>query len=1087
MKKNYAAAFAVLNVRVLLTLVLWTTAACLMARGTVLPFFHTETLSKASQRTLTFEERVAYQRAVEEVYWRHRIWPKERPDPKPSLDAAMPHAELEKKVADYLRKLQALEDYWQRLITAEQLQAEIDRMALHTKQPEVLRELFEALGNDPFVIAECLARPALAERLLTSWYAYDQRIHGELKERVKAELQAHDTVEQMKQTNGNYSEIEFVRSDSAHGKENHEHGHGVRRNGHEWEETVQKLDVTFNSGGSEPDASTHLGGYNNSAQAKNPGARAYQAIPIGKLSSLQEDETRYYAMAVIEKANDQLKLATVSWLKQPLKSWLARAERQVPLTMPVVSANYVLPGISGYSDYSIPSIACTVDTWTPTNLTGVPDAREFPTAVWTGSEMIVWGGYPQLNTGGRYNPSTDSWTATSTVNAPAGRELHTAVWTGSEMIVWGGDNGSGVYFNTGGRYNPSTDSWTATSTANAPDRRDGHTAVWTGSEMIVWGGYNDDFLNSGGRYNPSTDSWTATSVTSAPDIRRYHTAVWTGSEMIVWGGGEDPYSSTGGRYSPITDSWTATSVANAPIGREAHTAVWTGTEMIVWGGLCCCNPVCLELNTGGRYNPSTDSWTPTSLTNAPTARDSHTAVWTGSEMIVWGADPQLNTGGRYNPSTDSWTATSITDAPDSRIRHAAVWTGSEMIVWGGLNSPTGFLNTGGRYNPSTDSWTATNTTNAPTGRYFHTAVWSGTEMIIWGGLNGFGGNLNTGGRYNPSTDSWTATSTSGAPVAREFHTAVWTGSEMIIWGGEGQEGELNADWPYNPNSPSGPTPTPVPYLNTGGRYNPSTDSWIATSTTTAPTGRYIHTTVWTGTEMIVWGGYANVTGITNTGGRYNPITDSWTATSTSNAPAGRSLHTAVWSGSEMIVWGGGSCVLGCSLNTGGRYHPSTDSWIAASTTNAPAARFEHTAVWSGSEMIVWGGRDGFVYYDTGGRYNPGTDSWTATSTTNASSARSTHAAVWTGSEMIVWGGYDGFTFFDTGGRYNPLVDSWTATSTTGAPSARYYHTAVWTGNEMIVWGGEDVNNSFPITGGRYCAQPRPTATPRPRPTPHRRP
>ena len=43
-----------------------------------------------------------------------------------------------------------------------------------------------------------------------------------------------------------------------------------------------------------------------------------------------------------------------------------------------------------------------------------------------------------LNTGGRYNPSTDSWTATSTTNAPAARAHHTAVWTGSEMIVWGG-------------------------------------------------------------------------------------------------------------------------------------------------------------------------------------------------------------------------------------------------------------------------------------------------------------------------------------------------------------------------------------------------------------------------------------------------------------------------------------------------------------------------------------------------------------------------------------------------------------------------------------------------------------------------
>ena len=99
----------------------------------------------------------------------------------------MSQAQLEKKVADYLRKSQALEDYWQRPITAEQLQAEMDRMAKHTKQPEVLRELFDALGNDPFVIAECLARPALAERLLTSWYAHDQRIHGDLKQRAEAE------------------------------------------------------------------------------------------------------------------------------------------------------------------------------------------------------------------------------------------------------------------------------------------------------------------------------------------------------------------------------------------------------------------------------------------------------------------------------------------------------------------------------------------------------------------------------------------------------------------------------------------------------------------------------------------------------------------------------------------------------------------------------------------------------------------------------------------------------------------------------------------------------------------------------------
>ncbi len=85
----------------------------------------------------------------------------------------MPQAQLEKKVADYLRKSEVLENYWQQPITAKQLQAEMNRMVKHTKQPEVLRELFEALRNDPFVIAECLARPALAERLFKSAVAHN--------------------------------------------------------------------------------------------------------------------------------------------------------------------------------------------------------------------------------------------------------------------------------------------------------------------------------------------------------------------------------------------------------------------------------------------------------------------------------------------------------------------------------------------------------------------------------------------------------------------------------------------------------------------------------------------------------------------------------------------------------------------------------------------------------------------------------------------------------------------------------------------------------------------------------------------------
>src|SRR5438876_990096 len=163
-----------LNPRTLIALLLCTAAAASMVSGTMLAFFRPEASTKVSQKTLTFAQRISYQRAIEEVYWRHRTWPKERPDPKPTLDAVMSQAQLEKKVEDYLRDSQALEDYWQKPIAPEQLQAEMERMARHTKQPEVLRELFEALGNDPSVIAQCLARPVLAERLVADLSAHDK-------------------------------------------------------------------------------------------------------------------------------------------------------------------------------------------------------------------------------------------------------------------------------------------------------------------------------------------------------------------------------------------------------------------------------------------------------------------------------------------------------------------------------------------------------------------------------------------------------------------------------------------------------------------------------------------------------------------------------------------------------------------------------------------------------------------------------------------------------------------------------------------------------------------------------------------------
>ena len=535
-----------------LQLVLCSVAVCSMITGTLLAFFHPEAPAKASHPAgagLTFAERVAYQRAIEEVYWRHRIWPTSNASAKPPLDKVMSQAEIEKKVEAYLRESQALEDYWQSPITPDQLQAEMERIASHTRQPGVLREIFDALGNDSLVVAECLARPTLAERLFTS------------------ALADHDVSRAV--------------------------SHGTR-----------------------------------SRKAERP------------------------------------------------------------------FSGYILPTIATALK---PEDTC-FDAWGATD-TNAPDARVGHTAVWTGSEMIVWGGYGTqnffLNTGGKYNPTTDTWTSTDFINAPAPRDYHTAVWTGNEMIVWGGVNSTTGYLNSGGRYNPATDSWAATSTINAPEARETHTAVWTGTEMIVWGGAGANFLSTGGRYNPNTNTWTATSTTNAPIGRANHTAVWTGTEMIVWGGyywdGNYHYFQSGGRYDPNTDSWVATSTTDAPTSRSIHTAVWTGSEMIVWGGYDGSS----YWNTGGRYNPGTNSWTAASTTDAPAGRSNHTAVWSGSEMIVWGGtdgNNNVRTGGRYDPGTDSWIATTTINAPSARSSHTAVWLGSEMIVWGGLGT-----NTGGRY------------------------------------------------------------------------------------------------------------------------------------------------------------------------------------------------------------------------------------------------------------------------------------------------------------------------------------------------------------------------------------------------------
>ena len=886
-------------------------------------------------KPLTFEDRLKAQDAIERVYYNHRVWPKENPQPKPPFEKMVPRTIIEQKVNDSLKISATLKEFWQRPLTGEQLQAEMDRMARNTKDPETLKELFAALDNDPYLIAECLARPVLADRRCRDFCPADNRFDNRLDRAVEAM-------------------------------------------------PINILTTVFEN-------STGSGSNNSSVDAAKQIANCYYSIEY--------------------------------------------------------DAEYRLPPIN---DTLLPD---SPNSWSPIGL-GSPEARADHSAIWTGSEMIIWGGgdgSTLYDNGGCYNPVTDTWRNISMVFCPTKRVNHTAIWTGTEMIVWGGwDNNQ--HYNTGGRYNPVDNSWNAVTLTGAPSPRKHFSAVWTGSEMIVWGGENGVTpLQTGGRYRPSNDTWYATNTDDPdrPSMRSYHTAVWTGQFMLIWGGLDPWPANTGAMYDPTSDAWEPMSVENAPSARYDHTCVWTDSEMVVWGG----RDFSSYFSSGGLYNPVSNSWSETPSTGAPQARCGHSAIWNGAVMMVWGGDDGVQCfdgGSKYSPLSNSWAAIAFSNAPTARTRHSAIWTMTEMIVWGGVQENI-YTASGGKYDPNSELWTPTAIIPCPSRRTEHTGCWTGAEMIIWGGHDGSGIYTNDGGRYCPATDIWAPTEIDGSPSPRGASTGIWTGEEFVVWGG----------W-------NGGT-----YFGTGGKYDPIQDSWSMISVSDAPSPRKWFSAVWTGTEVIVWGG-SNGSSPLYTGGRYNPTSDEWVATDTQDPdrPSFRSLHTAVWDGSEMIVWGG---LDPYPTDTGARYRPSEDTWAPVSTSDSPAARYRHSAVWSGEEMIVWGGRDFSVCMASGGKYNPTNDSWIQTTTDESPAQRSDHVAVWNGLETILWGGECDSSFFGDGANYGPSDDIWSPiVHDSWEPSPRSGHVGMWNGEVFLLWGGGTPATN---TGGMYFPNTSPRALP----------
>ncbi len=237
----------------------------------------------------------------------------------------------------------------------------------------------------------------------------------------------------------------------------------------------------------------------------------------------------------------------------------------------------------------------------------------------------------------------------------------------------------------------------------------------------------------------------------------------------------------------------------APSPRSKHTAIWTGTQMVIWGGVDDNN----QLVIGASYKPADDSWQPTGLiTGTAAPRERHSAVWNGQLMLTYGGvgdTPQSTDvylpndgvpGGRsYDPVADSWGVVNQTGEPSPRADHSALFAKGRMLLFGGVGS-AGYFSSGFKF--ENDKWVSFNG-NAPSGRRDHTAIWldGAKRMVVWGG-RGDSGALDDGGVFDPLNNAWTKPLSSPLQ-ARYDHTAIAAGEKMIIWGGAKNNGQPLAD------------------------------------------------------------------------------------------------------------------------------------------------------------------------------------------------------------------------------------------------------------------------------------------------------
>ncbi len=268
------------------------------------------------------------------------------------------------------------------------------------------------------------------------------------------------------------------------------------------------------------------------------------------------------------------------------RSRCSRAPRCSPGTSRIRNS---LPG----HDPSPPSISPPSSPTGWSELPAPPEVRSGAATAWTGSQLLVWGGYEYV--GGDEDPGADGFAFDAAAHrwqplppSPLeGRSGSAFAWTGQELLIWGGWDGGfrdPPFFGDGAAYDPVAGTWRMLPAAPIDARA--AFSVWTGEELIVWGSTDRGARRlDGAAYNPATNAWRT--IADAPT--RHHRRVGgldrrRDDRLRCRAGRQQPRRDADQRSgSPTTrtsDSWRE--LPPSDLSPQAMTPSWLDDELIAW-------------------------------------------------------------------------------------------------------------------------------------------------------------------------------------------------------------------------------------------------------------------------------------------------------------------------------------------------------------------------------------------------------------------------------------------------------------------------------------------------------------------------